>query len=51
MAMKKYFLLMILVILSLFIFAGGGENDGDKTDSIPPIPINGLHVENESNFL
>lgn len=34
--MKKYFLLMILVILSLFVFADGGENDGDKTDSVLP---------------
>ncbi|HRW34336.1 MAG TPA: hypothetical protein P5107_04670 [Thermotogota bacterium] len=49
--MKKYFLLMILVILSLFVFADGGENDGDKTDSIPPIPTIGVSVEKESDFL
>jgi len=43
--------MMILVFVVQFIFADGGKKDGDKTDSVPPIPINGIHVENESNFL
>ena len=42
--------MMILVFVVQFIFADGGENDGDKTDSVPPIPTIGVSVEKEATF-
>lgn len=45
MIMKKTVLLFILIVyVSTFVFSGDDESK-DQTDSIPPTPQTGIHVE------
>ena len=50
--MKKLTILLLMVLLSISLFADPNDDFDNETDSVfPPIPTIGVSVENESDFV